>query len=215
VSAVLSWAPQLMAGLLLTLEMTVVAIGLSSAVGFCGGLGLLYGPLPLRAVLRVCVDCVRGLPVLVLIFAVYYLPGVAAMSIDAPTAATIALGIFGGAHLSEVVRGGIGSLPRLQLEAAKAIGLTSGQRLQLIVLPLAIPRMVPPWVNTGVEVLKGTSLASLIGAADLLYIAQSGVGTTFDPLPFYMCAAAIYFSFCFALSRFGTALEDRYRYREY
>jgi polar amino acid transport system permease protein len=137
------------------------------------------------------------------------------VSVDAPTAATIALGIFGGAHVSEVVRGGIGSLPKLQLEAAKATGLNSGQRFRLIVLPLAIPRMVPPWVNTGVEVLKGTSLASLIGASDLLYITQSGVGTTFDPLPFYISAAAIYFAFCFGLSQLGTALEHRYRYREY
>ena len=106
------------------------------------------------------------------------------------TSAVLALSIFAGAQISEIVRGGIGSLPPGQLEAGKAMGLTSLQRFRLLVLPLALPRMMPPWANTVVEILKGTALASLIGVTEFLYQSQAAVGTTFEPIPFYIFAAA-------------------------
>jgi polar amino acid transport system permease protein len=151
----------------------------------------------------------------VLIFAVYYVPVGFGISLDAQTAAVAALSIFAGAQISEIVRGGIGSLPAGQLEAGKAMGLTSLQRFRLLIMPLALPRMMPAWANTVVEILKGTALASLIGVTEFLYQSQAAVGTTFEPIPFYIFAAAIYFVCGFGLSRLAAMVERRYHYLEY
>lgn len=212
---VISWLPQLRAGLELTLQLTVLSVLGSGLIGIIGGLSLLYGFTPWRQIVRLYVDVVRGIPTLVFLFAVYYVPAIVNVSLDAATAAVIALSFLAGAQVSEIVRGGIGSLPKAHLEAAKAIGLSSPQRFRLIVLPLAFPRMMPPWINTAVEILKGTSLVSLIGGTELLYATQSAVGTTFDPIPFYVFAACVYFVCSYGLSQLGGAVERRYAYREY
>jgi polar amino acid transport system permease protein len=213
-NAVVPWLPTLGGAFELSAIIVVQVLILSTLIGIVGGLLLLYGPLPLRLLARAYVDFTRGIPVLVLIFAVYYVPSGLNISLDAQTAAVVALGVFAGAQVSEIVRGGIGSLPKAQLEAGKAMGLTSLQRFRLIVVPLALPRMMPPWTNTAVEIIKGSALASLIGVTEFLYETQSAVGTTFDPIPFYLFAAAVYFVCGFGLSQASHVVERRYRYME-
>lgn len=203
-----------MTGLEATIEVTALALIFSTVIGLIGGLLLLYGPLPLRILVRLYVDFIRGMPVLVLLFAVYYVPSAFGYSLDAFSASVVALSFFAGAHVSELVRGAIGSLPDAQINAAKVIGLTRWQRFRLVVVPLSLPRMLPPWINTGVEILKGSSLASLIGVTEFLYSTQAAAGTSFNPLPLYMFAAVVYFIFSFGLSRGGLYLEGRLRYRE-
>lgn len=214
-TSLLNWMPTLWDGFTLTAIIAVEVVILATLIGIVGGLFLLYGPLPLRLLARGYVDFTRGIPVLVLIFAVYYVPSGFDVSLDAQMAAVVALGVFAGAQVSEIVRGGIGSLPPGQLEAGKVIGLTSLQRFRLIVVPLALPRMMPPWTNTCVEIIKGSALASLIGVTEFLYNTQSAVGTTFDPIPFYLFAAAVYFVCAFGLSQASRAIERHYRYLEY
>lgn len=212
---VFHWLPTLAEGLRLTAFIAAQVVVFATLIGFAGGVTLLWGPRVARLLVRGYVDLIRGIPVLVLIFAVYYIPSGFGVSIDAPTSAVIALSIFAGAQISEIVRGGIGSLPAAQLEAGKVIGLTSWQRFRLLILPLALPRMMPPWANTVVEILKGTALASLIGVTEFLYQSQAAVGTTFDPIPFYIFAAGVYFICGFGLSQVAAAIERRYRYLEY
>jgi len=212
---VINWLPMLIEGLRLTLIVGVLVIVFATLIGLAGGITLLWGPRVARLLVRAYVDFIRGIPVLVLIFAVYYIPSGFGASIDAPTAAILALSVFAGAQISEIVRGGIGSLPAGQLEAAKGIGLTSLQRFRLIILPLSLPRMMPPWANTVVEIIKGTALASLIGVTEFLYQTQAAVGTTFDPIPFYFLAAAVYFILGIGLSQIAAVVERRYRYLEY
>jgi polar amino acid transport system permease protein len=212
---VIDWLPMLLEGLRLTLIVGVLVVIFATTIGLVGGITLLWGPRVPRLLVRAYVDFTRGIPVLVLIFAVYYIPSGFGASVDAVTAAVFALSIFAGAQISEIVRGGIGSLPAGQLEAGKVIGLTSWQRFRLLILPLALPRMMPPWANTVVEVIKGTALASLIGVTEFLYQSQAAVGTTFDPIPFYIFAAAVYFVLGFGLSQLAALVERRYRYLEY
>jgi polar amino acid transport system permease protein len=212
---VVQWLPTLAEGLRLTALIAVQVVIFATLIGLAGGTILLYAPRVFRLVVRAYVDFTRGIPVLVLIFAVYYIPSGFGISLDAQNAAVLALSIFAGAQITEIVRGGIGSLPAGQLEAGKAMGLTSLQRFRLLVLPLALPRMMPPWANTVVEILKGTALASLIGVTEFLYQSQSAVGTTFEPIQFYIFAAAIYFVCGFALSQLAAVVERRYRYLEY
>ena len=212
---VFNWWSTLGEGLRLTAVIAVQVVVFATLIGLAGGLILLYAPRLARLLVRAYVDFTRGIPVLVLIFAVYYIPSGFGVALDAQTAAVLALSIFAGAQISEIVRGGIGSLPAGQLEAGKAMGLTSLQRFRLLIFPLALPRMMPPWANTVVEVLKGTALASLIGVTEFLYQSQAAVGTTFDPIPFYIFAAAIYFVCGFGLSQLAAVVERRYRYLEY
>ncbi len=212
---VLQWLGSLAGGLWLTLALTLQIVVASTLIGIGGGLTLLHGPRPARLLVRGYVDFVRGIPMLVLIFMVFYGVGALNLSLEGPTAAAIALSVFAGAHMSEIVRGGIGSLPAGQLEAAKMLGLTTFQRFRLIVLPLALPRMMPSYANTIVEILKGTALASLVGVTEFLYMIQSAVGTTFEPIPFYVFGAAVYFIFAFGLSQLAAAVERHYRYVEY
>jgi polar amino acid transport system permease protein len=170
---------------------------------------------PLYAVGRVYSDVVRGIPVLVLIFAAYYGTAPLGISLGPTQAARVALSFFCAAQVGEIVRGGISSLSSGYLDAAKALGLAAPARWMQVVLPLSMARMLPPWVNTAVEMIKATSLASLIGVPELLYELQAGAGTTFVALPFYVVGAAAYLVVGYLLSTLARALERRLAYGEY
>src|SRR2546427_762455 len=154
--------PALLRGLALTLELSAAVILLGSTIGYLGGVSLEYGPKPLWAAVRVYVDTLRGIPVLVLLFAVFYGLPIVGIQIGAFRAGVVALSAFAGAHMTEVVRGGIASIPRTQGDAAKAIGLDFWERLRWAILPQAVRRILPPWANTAVR--RGEVVA-LIGAS--------------------------------------------------
>jgi polar amino acid transport system permease protein len=207
--------PQLLRGLSVTLEIGVIVVTAGSLAGFVVGLLLLYGGLGMRLAARLYVDTIRGLPVLVLIFAIYFALPAFGLRLSAFQAGVTALSIFAAAHIAEIVRGGIDSIPRAQMDAAMAIGLTFWQRLRLVILPQAVRRMVPSWVNVAVEVVKGSALLSLLGIIDLLLAMQNVVGVTFTTLPFYGLTAFLYFGVNFSISRIGGLLERRFAYLKY
>lgn len=199
----------LLQGLRVTVQLSALVILFGSVIGLLGGVGLLYGGRPLRLALRTYVDIVRGTPLLVVIFLIFYgLPAVG-VGIDGFWAATLALTLFAGAHISEVIRGAIISVPKGQTDAAKALGLTFWPMLGHVVLPQALPAILPPWVNTAVEMVKGTSLVVLVSVSDLLFSAQKVLERTGDAMPMYLAAALIYIVINFGISRFGVWLERR------
>ncbi len=202
----------LLKGLRVTIALAALVILLGSLIGLVGGVGLLFGPLPIRGLLRAYVDIVRGTPLLVQIFLIFY--GLPALDVDISgfQAATLALGLFAGAHISEIVRGAVAAVPRGQVDAAKSLGLTFWPRLQFVILPQALPAILPPWVNTAVEMVKGTSLVVLVSVSDLLFATRKVAERTGDAMPMYIAAAAIYFVVCFAISRLGLWLERRVRF---
>ena len=206
---------QLLRGLGVTLRISAVVLVAGSALGVAVGLALEYGNLPLRLLARVYVDTIRGIPVLVLIFACYFMLPALGLKLSSFQAGVTALSIFAAAHVAEIVRGGIGSIPRAQTDAAKAIGLRFWQRLRLVVLPQAIRRMLPPWVNAAVEIVKGSALLSLLGVVDLMLAMQNVVGYTFIVLPFYGLTALLYFLVNFTISRTAAVLERRFAYLRY
>ncbi|TMJ03873.1 MAG: amino acid ABC transporter permease [Bacillati bacterium ANGP1] len=207
--------PALLRGLAVTLELSAVVIVLGSTIGYLGGLSLEYGPKPLWAAVRVYVDTLRGIPVLVLLFAVFYGLPIVGIQIGAFGAGVVALSVFAGAHMTEVVRGGIASIPRTQGDAAKAIGLQFWERLRWVILPQAVRRILPPWVNTAVELVKGSSLVSLIGVVELLLATQQVVGRTFIVIPTYTLAGLMYFVVNYGISRLGALVERRYAFLSY
>jgi polar amino acid transport system permease protein len=199
-------------GLVMSLLVSVSVMLVGSVVGLFGGMSLLYGPLPLRLVVRGYVDFVRGTPLLVLIFLIFY--GIPAVGIPVPNflAAVIALGAFAGAHISEVVRGGIGSIPKGQTDASMALGMTFWPRMTRVVLPQAVARILPPLVNTTVEVVKGSSLVSLVSIVELTLATEQVVQRVQRPVPLYVTAALLYFVVNFLVSSGGRRLERRFAY---
>ncbi|MCK6626891.1 MAG: amino acid ABC transporter permease [Anaerolineae bacterium] len=206
-----SW-PLIMRGLLVTLQVSVLVLLIGTVIGIGGGLSLLYGSLPLRWFVRVYVDTIRGIPLLVLIFAIFYGLPALGLKVSALMAAVMALSIFCGAHVSEVIRGGVDSIPKGQTDAGKAIGLTFRQRLRYVIFPQAVGRILPPWVNTAVELVKASSLVSLVSVVDLMLAIQQIVGRTRQTLLLYAVAALLYFIINYAISMLGQRLEKRFAY---
>jgi polar amino acid transport system permease protein len=199
-------------GLSVTIEASALVIGAGTLGGMFGGLVLLYGPLPLRLLMRIYVDTIRGIPLLVLIFSVFYGLPALGLPITGFVSAVLALAIFGTAHVSEVVRGAVDSIPDGQTEAAKSIGLTFYKRLRYVIFPQALARAIPPWTNTAVELVKASSLLALVSIVDLLYSTEQIAARTRQPLLFYGVAALLYFSINYSLSRVGARIEKKFTF---
>lgn len=209
----------MMDGLRVTLELSAVIIVLSTLFGLLVGVGLTYGNVVIRFLLRVYVDTIRGLPLLVLIFLIFY--GLPALEIKIGDwqvntnlgrfqTATLAFTLFASAQVGEVVRGALSSIPKGQTEAARALGMTFWPRLVYILLPQSVPTMLPPWTNIAAELVKGTSLVTLVSMSDFLFSTRKIAERTGEMMPLYLAAAVVYFVICFTISRAGAWLGHRF-----
>jgi polar amino acid transport system permease protein len=212
VAAIVYALPFLAAGLAVTLLVSLLTIVLSLIAGVALGIALVYGPAPLRWLVRGFSDVVRGIPILVLIFFIYYGLPVAGLNLPPFTAAVVALTCFKTAQVIENVRGAIGSIPRGQMDAAKAVGLTFRQRLASVIAPQAVRRFLPPWINGVTDAVKGSALVSLLGVTDLMHSIQQVIGRTYEALSLYVLGALFYFVINYALSLASRRLELRYAY---
>lgn len=203
-------AGPLLSGFLLTLWISLAVIIVGSALGFLLGIVLSYGPMPLRWLVRAYVDAVRGTPVLVLILASYYLLAIAGVNFTAIQSGLFALSIFCSAHMAEIVRGALQSIPRTQIEAGRSIGLTFPKVLIYVLLPQAFLQILPVWINTGAELVKASTLLSVIGVGELLLRTQEIVGRNFMTLEFYAVCGFLFFLINFALERLGAFAERRF-----
>jgi polar amino acid transport system permease protein len=202
----------LWAGLRYSIKLFAAIIVVSTAIGVFGGVGLLYGNRLIKGVLRAYVDIIRGTPLIVTIFLIFYVPGGYGLNLSPFTSIGLALSIFGGAHMSEIVRGAIGTIAKGQTDAAKSLGLTFWPRLFSVLLPQAFSVMIPPWTNLAVDLFKGTSLAILVSQPDFLFSIQKRATAKGHYFSFYVSALAVYFVICFAISRVGAWLGRRARY---
>jgi polar amino acid transport system permease protein len=204
--------PFLLQGLWVTAQVSVLVVAVSLAAGLVLGVAIVYGPRLLYWPIRAYADAIRSIPLLVLLFFVYYgLPAVQ-VQIDAFWAGVIALSLFKTGHVIEIVRGAIGSIPPGQTEAGKAIGLTFGQRLLYVIVPQALRRFLPPWLNAVTDTVKGSALVSLLGVVDLMQSIQQVIGRTYEPLPMYLMGAVLYFVINYTLSSLSRGLERRFAY---
>lgn len=204
--------PFLWEGLLVTLEVSFLVVAISLLIGVVMGVGITYGPRWLYWPIRLYSDLIRGIPVLVLIFFVYY--GLPALGVNLSSfwAAVAALAAFKTAHVIEIARGAIQSIHHGQTDAAKAIGLSFWQRMFWVIFPQATRRFLPPWINAVTDAVKGSALVSLIGVVDLMLAVQKVIGRTYEPMPLYVTGALIYFAINYALSSLSRRLEARYAY---
>jgi len=200
----------LLDGLVMTVEVSAASIVVGSAIGLLVGVSLAYGSRTIRWPTRFYVDVVRGTPVLVLVLASYYVLAVIGIQFSAVQAGIFALSIFCGAHMGEIVRGALEAIPLGQVEAARSIGLKFTQILRLVLLPQALRQIIPVWINVGAELVKASTLLSIIGVGELLLQTQQIVGRNFMTLEFYLFAGLLYFAVNFCIERIGKRAERRF-----
>lgn len=196
-------------GLWITVVSAALSILAGSVLGIAVGLGLTYGAGPSRVALRAYTDFIRGTPVLVLVLASYYILGTAGIQLGPFQAGVLALAVFCSSHVGEIVRGALQAIPRGQVEAAKAIGLTFSQTFLSVLMPQAIRQILPTWVNTAAEMVKASTLLSVIGVGDLLLASQEAISRTFMSLPFYLFAGLLYFSINLSIEHIGRFVERK------
>ncbi|MGB3814544.1 MAG: amino acid ABC transporter permease [Shinella sp.] len=199
----------ILSGLGTTVSISLLAIVAGSLSGILVGLALVYGGKALRFVVRVYIDIIRGTPVLVLVLASYYVSAAAGLDLGPFSAGILALAVFCSSHVGEIVRGALQAIPKGQTEAAKAIGLTFGQTFTSVLWPQALRQCLPAWVNTAAEMVKASTLLSVIGVAELLLRTQEIISRNFMSLQFYFLAGALYFIVNYSIERFGKYVERK------
>lgn len=197
------------AGMVFTIPITLISFTLGLLLGFIVALIRLYGPRPLKLVVRFYVWIIRGTPLLVQLFLIFYaLPGVG-ITLDAFPAAVIGFSLNVGAFTSEVIRATLLSVAKGQWEAAHSIGMSWAQSLRFIILPQAARVAVPPLSNTFISLVKDTSLASVITVPEMFLAAQRIAAVTYQPLILYTEAAMLYLLISSVLSYLQSRLEKR------
>ena len=204
-----SLLPLLRAGLVFTVPLTLLSFALGLAVGFIAAITRLFGPAPLSAIVKFYVWVIRGTPLLVQLFLIFYgLPSIGIV-LDAFPAALIGFTLNVGAYTSEIIRAVITAVPKGQWEAAFSIGMTWPQAMRRTILPQASRIAVPPLSNTFIALIKDTSLAAAVTVPELFQAGQRIVATTYEPLIIYIEVAIIYLALSSVLSSLQTRLEKR------
>ncbi|MGU7812501.1 amino acid ABC transporter permease [Burkholderia sp. AW49-1] len=206
---VIQTLPVMVKGALLTLKFAVASMALGLVVGLVVAIMRIGSNRLASGLAQGYVSLMRGTPLLVQMFVVYYgLPDLG-ITLDPTTAGIFTLTLNAGAYLSESMRGAILGIGRGQWAAAHSLGLTHVQTLRYIVCPQALRLAVPSLGNTLISLIKDTSLVSVITVTELLRSTQEVIAATFQPLPLYLAAAAIYWVLSTLLTRLQGRVETR------
>jgi len=203
----------LLFGALNTILAALFAIIIGTISGILLGFLLCYANRYFRFPVRLYVDIIRGVPGLVTLFSVYFFLGyfLQGYGIDLSplVSGVVALSAMCAADVAELTRGALQSIPQGQTEAGKAIGLRFDQIFFKILLPQAAVQILPPWVNTATEMVKGSTLLSLIGVSELLLTANQLVATNGSALSYYSLIGLIFFLLNSLIQFLGARLEKR------
>jgi polar amino acid transport system permease protein len=220
-AALWEWSPALAVGFGQNILISLLAIAIGSVLGLLVG-ALAVSPLWItRLPAKIWVQVFRNAPWLVLIyFTTYVFPfelhiGSAWISFPDWVKVTLGLALPASANVAEIFRGAIGSIPGTQWEAARSLAFTRGQIFRSIILPQCFKRMLPPWMNLYAVITMGTALASLVGVHDLIdtaQIASNTVNRTGFTVLIYLSVLALFFAYCYPISRFTQLLERRYAF---
>lgn len=209
-----SFWPLLSAGLIFTVPLTLITFVLGILLGLLVALARLYGPTPLVALVRFYVWLIRGTPLLVQLFLIFYGLPSAGIVLDAFTAAVIGFTLNIGAYSSEIIRATLAAIPKGQWEAAYSIGMNWPLVMWRVILPQAARIAVPPLSNTFISLVKDTSLAAAVTVPELFQAAQRLASVTYEPLILYIETAIIYLLFSSVLSTLQDRLERKLTHKE-
>jgi polar amino acid transport system permease protein len=190
---------------------------LLSLMAFAGGsvVGLVLALLRvskvrvLRALASAYIQVIQGTPLLIVLFLSYFGLGILGYKLDPLVAAGLSFTVYAGAFLGEIWRGCIEAVPRTQWEASDCLGLSRFQQYAYVILPQAVRIAIPPTVGFMVQIVKNTSLASVIGFVELARAGQIVNNSTFEPFAIFTVVAALYFALCYPLSLAARALERK------
>ncbi|MEQ1940179.1 amino acid ABC transporter permease [Mesorhizobium sp. CN5-321] len=199
----------LLQGMGWTIVLSAIAFVAGGAAGFLVMLARISHSALLRRLVFVYVQIVQGTPLLIILFVVYFGLGIFGIEMPPLFAAGLSMMIYCSAFLGEIWRGCVEAIPRTQTEAAECLALTRWQTLRDVILPQAARIATPPTVGFLVQVLKSTSLASVVGFVELTRAAQVINNSTFQPFLIFGIAGLLYFALCYPLSVWSRALERR------
>ncbi|WP_340015043.1 amino acid ABC transporter permease [Paenibacillus sp. FSL K6-1318] len=206
--------PLLLEGTVVTLKLVAISLIIAMVIGLISGLMSTSLNRLLRLVATLYVDIIRGTPLLVQVYFIYFgLPVFLDMRIPAMTAGIIAISLNAGAYISEIFRAGINSISNGQHEAARSLGLTRFQTMRLVVLPQATRRMIPTFVNQFIITIKDTSLLSAIGIAELTQSGEIIISSNFRAFEIWGVVGIFYLIIIVLLSRASRFIERRYAIR--
>lgn len=203
--------PLLLAGAGITIEITVIAVGIGFILGLITSICRLSNVKVLEIIAVCYINIIRGTPMLVQIFLIYFaLPMVIGERINPFVAAVAACSINSGAYVSEIFRAGIQSVDRGQMEAGRSLGLSWFQTMRYVILPQAFKRVIPPLGNEFIQMTKETSLVSVIGFEELTRRGQLIIAKTYGSFEIWLTVAAIYLIMTLTIARLVSYLERRF-----
>jgi polar amino acid transport system permease protein len=200
----------LLKGLLTTLKISGISLMLSFLIGLTTALLRLSRSYTAELLARIYLEGVRNTPLLIQLFVIYFVAS-PLLGITPFVSAVLALSMFEGAYASEIIRGGILSIPRGQWEASYSIGLSALDSYRLVILPQALRKMLPPLAGQAVSLVKDSALVSTIAIFDLTMYGQAVVSETFLTFEIWFIVAAIYLIVTITLSTLTRLLEKRMR----
>jgi len=204
----------LMKATAVTIQLALAAIALSTAIGLVCGLASHLGGRPSRTLIQAYVFAVRGTPLLVQMFLVYFGLPFFGIHVSPYVVAILAISIYMGALTTEILRGSIAAISQTQMDAGRSIGLRDWQCYLMIILPQALRSALPPYISLLPTTIKTTALGSVISIWELTLASREVVMRTIDPFGIFGAAMAIYFILCYPITLIGTSVERRVtRYR--
>jgi His/Glu/Gln/Arg/opine family amino acid ABC transporter permease subunit len=199
--------PLLLKGALLTLELTLITLVLGVPLGLGIALVRLGKVAPLRSLAIAYVEAVRGTPLLMQIYVIYFVFPAIGISLNPFVAGVMALSLNAAAYASEIFRAGIESIDTGQREAARALGMTGGQAMRYVILPQTFQRVLPPLTNEAVALLKDSSLVSVVALTELMRVGKELATTAGAPTTIYLAVAVIYLAMTLPLTAIVRRLE--------
>ncbi|WP_108879601.1 ABC transporter permease subunit [Anderseniella sp. Alg231-50] len=214
ISYTLDAFPRLFEGALITLEVALIGFALSVTLAtLLTVVRTALNSRVLNVAIAVYISFIRGTPLLVQIFLVYYVLPVFGLNIGPVTAGILALTLNSAAFVIEILRGGLASIPKGQSEAARSLGLSGFALWGKVILPQTFMSSVPPLVNEFTQVLKATALLSTITVVELMRVSQQIFSSNYHPVEVLSGAFVMYFLMCFVVSRCSSLLEANFAIR--
>ncbi|MBN1828859.1 MAG: amino acid ABC transporter permease [Deltaproteobacteria bacterium] len=195
-------------GIFITFQVTVEAILLALIIGLFTGLGRISKNKVINGIASVYVEVIRGIPLLVQLFYIYFALG-RFINVPAMASAVIAMAVCYGAYMGEIYRAGIESIPKGQMEAARSLGMSHSQAMLHVILPQAFKTILPPIGNEFVALLKDSSLVSILAVSDLLRRGREFASETFTYFETYTMVALVYLIITLFLSKLISRMEER------
>ncbi len=200
-------------GILKTFQVTVLSIIFALFIGLFAGLGRISRITVINRIATIYVEVVRGIPLLVQLFYIYYALG-KMVQLPRMTSAVVAMSFCYGAYMGEIFRAGLQAIPKGQMEAALALGLSRSQAIRKIILPQTFKIIMPPVGNEFIALLKDSSLVSILAVSDLLRRGREFASTSFRYFETYTIIALIYLVITLFLSKLVALMEERMQQHE-